>query len=145
MLTAPSKPGFYFEPTATQYQTYPWLDPAVANAEPSSGLKGNQRLNYLLYCETTQNRPLPPLEQRELPRKGNWTDGRLESEANSDNCEFGSFHMARENFFDGYLLKKLKVFTRALEPHMKYHNVSIQDVPGLNPKWCVVCHTSSAL
>ena len=106
-----------FEPNQIQYQTYPWVDPnSMGDFKPSSGFIGNQRLNYMLYCETTGTNQLPGIESRALPRKGNWTDGRLEATANSENTEFGSFHMARENFFDGYLLKKLWFLNRVIEP-----------------------------
>lgn len=128
-----------FEPSEIQYQTYPWIDPqSMGGFKPSSGLEGNQRLNYMLYCETTNGRKLPPVDQRSLPRVGNWTDGRLAAEANSENTEFGSFHMSRENFFDGYLLRKLRFLNRAMEPHGTWHNVRLENITKIIPHWYVL-------
>lgn len=127
-----------FEPSEIQYQTYPWVDPkSMGNFKPSSGFEGNQRLNYLLYAETTNNRKLPPVDQRSLPRNGNWTDGRIEATANSQNTEFGSFHMARENFFDGYLLKKLRFLNRVMEPTGTYNSVRLTDINSIKTDWFV--------
>ncbi|KAF7557531.1 hypothetical protein G7Z17_g513 [Cylindrodendrum hubeiense] len=131
-----SKPEMTFKPNEIQYQTYPWVDPGAANFQPSSGIKGNQRLNYLLYCETTGNRKLPPIDQRFLPRNGNWTDGRLDNlpdEAQPESTEFGAFHMARRNFFDGYLLKKLRQLNHILNPSLSFAYVKVDD--WSNP-WC---------
>ncbi|KAL2679040.1 hypothetical protein Neosp_009796 [[Neocosmospora] mangrovei] len=130
-----SKPAMTFEPHKIQYQTYPWVDPGAMEFKPSSGFIGNQRLNYMLYCETTNKRDLPPIHQRSLERLGNWTDGRLEADKNSENCEFGSFHMARENFFDGYLLKHLRFLNRAMEPWTTRHHIRLRNIINIEVDW----------
>ncbi|UZP32227.1 hypothetical protein NXS19_000043 [Fusarium pseudograminearum] len=130
------KPGLKFTPNAIQYQTYPWIDPNGINFQPSSGITGNQRLNYLLYCETTEDRELPPINDRMLPRKGNWTDGRLDNlpdEAQPESTEFGAFHMTHRNFFDGYLLKKLRVLNHVLNPSLTWAYVKVDN---WSSPWC---------
>ncbi|KAL0764701.1 hypothetical protein CaCOL14_012791 [Colletotrichum acutatum] len=130
------KPELTFKPNAIQYQTYPWIDPNGINFQPSSGIKGNQRMNYLLYCETTGDRKLPPINDRMIPRNGNWTDGRLDNmpdEAQPESTEFGAFHMTRRNFFDGYLLKKLRVLNHVLNPSLTRADVKVDD---WSSPWC---------
>ncbi|KAI5804817.1 hypothetical protein DFH27DRAFT_609867 [Peziza echinospora] len=92
-----------FEPYKIQYQTYPWVDPDHQEKDgpflPKTGPTGNSRLNYLLYCETTGTNELPGADERFL-----------------NPPDFGAFYMSRRNFFENYLLKKLKALNWALEP-----------------------------
>jgi hypothetical protein len=94
--------------------TYPWLDPDAYEPKATSGLTGNARLNYFLYAETTGERELP--DSRFLTWKGNFTDGRIQQDTNPESGDFGAFMMARRNFFDGYLLKKLQKLNKVFEP-----------------------------
>jgi hypothetical protein len=103
---ADSAPKLTFEPYKVQYQSYPWIDPGAFELKPTSGLTGNSRLNYLLYCETTGTNELNPIGNRFLPFKGNFMDGRLEATSNPESEDFGAFHMNRRNFFDGYLCEE---------------------------------------
>jgi hypothetical protein len=96
--------------------TYPWLDPGALEPKPTHGLGGNSRLNYFCYCETTSERELPPTDRRFLAWKGNFTDGRILENPDSSSGDFGSFIMAKRNFFGGYLLKKLQKLNKIFEP-----------------------------
>jgi hypothetical protein len=125
--TDDSAPKLNFEPNKLQYQTYPWVNHSAMDYKTTSGLTGNSRLNYLLYLETTGQNDLPALDKRFLKYHGNFTDGRLEAAWNPESCDFGSFHMTRRNFFDGYLLRKLRILNRLLEPSMSKVWVKIDD------------------
>ncbi|KAJ5646927.1 hypothetical protein N7490_003299 [Penicillium lividum] len=129
--TGNSAPGLLFTPHKLQYQTYPWVNPDAIGPTPTSGLTESSRLNCLLYLETTVTDELPtkelPTNERFLKFQGNFTDGRLEASFNSESSDFGSFHMTGRNFFNGYLLKKLRVLNRALEPSMSWVYVKIDN------------------
>ena len=103
------------------------MNPHALGSTPQSGLTESSRLNCLLYLETTGTTDLPPIDKRFLKFQGNFTDGRLEASWNPESCDFGSFHMTGRNFFNGYLLKKLRVLNRVLEPSMSFVYVKIDD------------------
>lgn len=92
-----------------------------------TGLTESSRLNCLLYLETTGTNELPPIDKRFLKYQGNFTDGRMEAAWNSESSDFGAFHMTGRNFFNGYLLKKLRILNRVLEPSMSWVYVKIDD------------------
>lgn len=130
--SATPAPKLNFEPCGIQYQTYPWVDSAVPAYTPTSGMKGNSKLNYLLYAEVTKDdkgntRSLPPWEQRYLDKHmGNWTDGSLQKSAENESMAYGAFHMSSKNFFQHYLLKKLKILNSTLDPTLESVNVEIE-------------------
>ena len=120
VVTQP-KPRLTFEPCDIQYQTYPWVDDKIPSYTPTIGMTGNSELNYLLYAEVTKDasgkaRELPAWNQRFLDKHmGNWTDGRLELSAQNDPSGYGAFYMSGKNFFNDYLLQKLKVLNSTLD------------------------------
>jgi hypothetical protein len=122
--------------------TYPWINPddpisipvgssglSEHDLSPSYGLEGDARLNYLLYCATTGQRELP--DNRILNWRGNFTDGRIKQNSSAESGDFGGFMMARQNFFEGYLLKKLQKLNKAFEPTI--FNVSVKADGYLEP------------
>ena len=100
-------------------------------------MTGFGQLNYLLYAETTDDRELPPIDQRMIHRRGNWTDGTIDNVANNQSGDYGSFYMSRANFFDRYLLKKLRKLNRTLEPWQTYVHCKLDDWASPRQTWSV--------
>lgn len=51
---------------------YPWID-ADPLAQPSYGLQGNARMNYLCFLEMTSGNAMPGPDQSAIPVTGNWS------------------------------------------------------------------------
>jgi hypothetical protein len=101
-----------FLPTDVIFQTYPWTGKPPHN-QPISGLTGNSVLNYLCYLEMTDNRPPPTGAATFLPIVGNWTDG---DTSNVSSMDLGTFCLSSRNFFDNWLLPKLRAMNQIMEP-----------------------------
>ena len=124
-----------FIPNQIQYQTYPYIPPGSINHVPVSGTTGTSQLNYLLYAETTDDRTLPDINKRMIPRQGNWTDGTIDKIASNESGDYGSFYLSRQCFFELYLLKKLRKLNRVLEPwHTEVH-CHVEDWANPRQNW----------
>ncbi|KAH8802583.1 hypothetical protein F5884DRAFT_738213 [Xylogone sp. PMI_703] len=121
-----------FMPTGVTFQTYEWQDQNGQN--PGAGLTGNSRLNYILYEEMTDNRPMPTSPYEVLSYSGNWTDGTF-SETDSS-TKYGTFAMSANNFLNRYLFPKLRVFNAGLEPYVDGLTGYIKTIDaGFKLKW----------
>lgn len=102
-----------FKPTALRFQTYPWSD-ATGPVDP--GFEGTGRLNYLLYLEMTDSKPLPGGDDEYLNVTGNWTDGTDPSQEGI--AEFASYVLARQRFLDEWFLPRLSKINRMMSASM---------------------------
>ncbi|KJK66656.1 hypothetical protein P875_00127979 [Aspergillus parasiticus SU-1] len=114
-----------FKPTALRFQTYPWSD-ATGPVDP--GFEGTGRLNYLLYLEMTDSRPLPGGDDEYLNVTGNWTDGTDPSQEGI--AEFASYVLARQRFLDEWFLPRLSKINRMMSASMTvtYHHWQVSGV-----------------
>lgn len=98
-----------FVPTALRFQTYPWSE---NNVPVSPSFDGTGLLNYYLYLEMTNGRPLPIGNNEFLNVNGNWTNN--PDPNNGSLADFATFVLRRERFVDQWLLPQLNKLNRMM-------------------------------